>query len=100
MLSTISARSFSGMMSRILFSMASKICSVFSIRVPAGARTWSWICPPSMVGKEVAPDEKVHHRAEGEDRYGEDRHVDPAGQQCGEELGIAVAQPIKTALEA
>ena len=50
--------------------------------------------------KEVAPDKEVHDGAEGEDRHGENRHDDPAGQQCGEELGIAVAQAIKATLEA
>src|SRR6266478_7426927 len=49
--------------------------------------------------KEVAPDKEVHDRAKGEDRYGEDRNDDPAGQQSGEELGVAVAQVIKAALE-
>jgi hypothetical protein len=29
--------------------------SVSSIRVPAGARTWSWICPPSSTGKKSRP---------------------------------------------
>ena len=42
-LSTINWRSLSGMTSRILSSTAWKMRSVVSIRVPAGARTWSWI---------------------------------------------------------
>src|SRR5262252_372476 len=96
MLSTISSRSVAGMTSRILFSTASKICSVFSVRVPAGARTCSWTCPPSMTGKKSRPTNKYMNDAEGEDRSGDDRHNDAAVQQYGEQLGIAVAQPIKT----
>ena len=50
--------------------------------------------------KEVAPDIDIHHGAKGEDRDCDNRHDDLAGQQSGKELGITVAQPIKTTLEA
>src|SRR4029077_4781673 len=50
--------------------------------------------------EEVAPDIDVHHNAKGDDRDCDNRHDDLAGQQSEEELGIAVAQAIKTPLEA
>ena len=54
-LSTINARSLPGMIARILSSTSWKILSVTSILVPAGARTCSWIWPPSMSGKKSRP---------------------------------------------
>ena len=49
--------------------------------------------------EEVAPDEEVHGGAESEDRCGDDGHDRSARQQSEEELGVAVAQAIKTALD-
>ena len=40
---------------RISFSMLAKIISVLSIRVPAGARACSRICPESTAGKKSLP---------------------------------------------
>src|SRR5215469_7870921 len=51
----MSPRSRAGITPRILSSTAWKICSVRSIRVRAGARTWSWIRPASTWGKKSVP---------------------------------------------
>jgi hypothetical protein len=50
--------------------------------------------------KEVAADKEVHDDAEGEDRPGDDWHNDAAGQQCCEQLSIAVAQSVRTMFKA
>ena len=50
--------------------------SVVSIRVPAGARTWSWIMTAVDERKEVAPDQHEHCSSQPQHGDGDDRHDD------------------------
>ena len=62
-LSTMSSRSFAGIISRILSSTGRKELSVASMRVAAGARTWSYDLAAVDRRKEIATDEEEHDAA-------------------------------------
>ena len=45
--------------------------------------------------EEIAADKEEHHGSEGEQRRGGNRHDQPAGQQDGEQLGVAAAHALE-----
>jgi hypothetical protein len=74
--------------------------SVPSMRVSAGARTWSLIFPAVDGGEEVAADHGQHHAAEREHQRGDHRDDEPPLEQHREHADVAAAEALEAAVEA
>src|SRR4029453_18774965 len=99
MLSRIMARSLSGTISRMASSTWPKMRSVCSMRVPAGARTCSLICPASTLGKKSWP--IIGNKGGGADREPKqhDEREEPVMQSCVKKTLIGAVQAIEGAVE-